>query len=126
MVSIAAARKTVSVLFCDLAESTMLGERLDPEPLREVLGSWYEEMRIASRTRLERSCGNTDSPERFADSDLERLAMHCPFFSPGSLLNQLANLHSQAALGHLQEIEIRLAGSMFEKGRSPAAELNDL
>jgi class 3 adenylate cyclase/tetratricopeptide (TPR) repeat protein len=47
MVSTAAARKTVSVLFCDLADSTMLGERLDPEPLRELLGRWYEEMRIA-------------------------------------------------------------------------------
>ena len=47
MVSAAAARKTVSVLFCDLADSTVLGERLDPEPLRELLGSWYEEMRIA-------------------------------------------------------------------------------
>ncbi len=47
MVSAAAARKTVSVLFCDLADSTVLGERLDPEPLRELLGTWYEEMRIA-------------------------------------------------------------------------------
>jgi class 3 adenylate cyclase/tetratricopeptide (TPR) repeat protein len=47
MVSAAAARKTVSVLFCDLADSTVLGERLDPEPLRELLGRWYEEMRIA-------------------------------------------------------------------------------
>ena len=47
MVSAAAARKTVSVLFCDLADSTVLGERLDPEPLRELLGAWYEEMRIA-------------------------------------------------------------------------------
>jgi class 3 adenylate cyclase/tetratricopeptide (TPR) repeat protein len=47
MVSAAAARKTVSVVFCDLADSTMLGERLDPEPLRELLGRWYEEMRIA-------------------------------------------------------------------------------
>src|SRR4029079_1592413 len=47
MVSAAAARKTVSVLFCDLADSTMLGESLDPEPLRELLGRWYEEMRIA-------------------------------------------------------------------------------
>jgi len=47
MVSAAAARKTVSVLFCDLADSTMLGERFDPEPLRELLGRWYEEMRIA-------------------------------------------------------------------------------
>jgi class 3 adenylate cyclase/tetratricopeptide (TPR) repeat protein len=47
MVSTAAARKTVSVLFCDLADSTVLGERLDPEPLRELMGRWYEEMRIA-------------------------------------------------------------------------------
>jgi class 3 adenylate cyclase/tetratricopeptide (TPR) repeat protein len=47
MVSTAAARKTVSVLFCDLAGSTALGERLDPEPLRELMGRWYEEMRIA-------------------------------------------------------------------------------
>src|SRR4051794_6682006 len=47
MISAASARKTVSVLFCDLADSTMLGERLDPEPLRELLGRWYEEMRIA-------------------------------------------------------------------------------
>src|SRR6185437_6504867 len=47
MVSTAAARKTVSVLFCDLADSTALGERLDPEPLRELMGRWYEEMRVA-------------------------------------------------------------------------------
>jgi class 3 adenylate cyclase len=47
MVSAPAARKTVSVLFCDLANSTALGERLDPEPLRELMGGWYEEMQIA-------------------------------------------------------------------------------
>src|SRR3954452_7402226 len=47
MISAASARKTVNVLFCALAASTMLGERLDPEPLRELLGRWYEEMRIA-------------------------------------------------------------------------------
>jgi len=47
MVSTAAARKTVSVLFCDLAGSTALGEQLDPEPLRELMGRWYEEMRVA-------------------------------------------------------------------------------
>jgi predicted ATPase/class 3 adenylate cyclase len=47
MASTVAARKTVSILFCDLADSTALGERLDPEPLRGVMGSWYEAMRIA-------------------------------------------------------------------------------
>ncbi|HET8528256.1 MAG TPA: adenylate/guanylate cyclase domain-containing protein [Gaiellaceae bacterium] len=40
-----AVRKTVTVLFCDLAASTELGERLDPERLRELLGRWYEAMR---------------------------------------------------------------------------------
>ncbi len=40
-----ATRKTVTVLFCDLAGSTALGERLDPEPLRVLLSRWYEAMR---------------------------------------------------------------------------------
>jgi class 3 adenylate cyclase/tetratricopeptide (TPR) repeat protein len=47
VVSAAAARKTVTVLFCDLAGSTALGEQLDPEPLRELMGRWYEAMRAA-------------------------------------------------------------------------------
>jgi class 3 adenylate cyclase/tetratricopeptide (TPR) repeat protein len=38
-------RKTVSVVFCDLVGSTALGERLDPEALRHVLGRYYGEMR---------------------------------------------------------------------------------
>ena len=41
----AAARKTVSVLFCDLSDSTELGERLDPESLRALMTRWYEAMR---------------------------------------------------------------------------------
>ena len=31
-------RKTVTVLFCDVVGSTALGERLDPEAVRRVLG----------------------------------------------------------------------------------------
>ncbi|MGH2785635.1 MAG: adenylate/guanylate cyclase domain-containing protein [Actinomycetota bacterium] len=38
-------RKTVTVLFCDLTGSTALGERLDPEPLREVVQRYFDEMR---------------------------------------------------------------------------------
>ena len=38
-------RRTVTVLFCDLAESTQLGERLDPEALRTVMTRWYDAMR---------------------------------------------------------------------------------
>ncbi len=44
-VAASATRKTVTVLFCDLAESTELGEHLDPESLRSLLGRWYEAMR---------------------------------------------------------------------------------
>jgi class 3 adenylate cyclase/tetratricopeptide (TPR) repeat protein len=38
-------RKTVSVLFCDVAGSTELGERLDPEALRAVMTRWFDAMR---------------------------------------------------------------------------------
>jgi class 3 adenylate cyclase/tetratricopeptide (TPR) repeat protein len=38
-------RKTVTVLFCDITDSTPLGERLDPEALRHVMGRYFEEMR---------------------------------------------------------------------------------
>ncbi|MBV8561940.1 MAG: AAA family ATPase, partial [Actinobacteria bacterium] len=47
MASAAASRRTVTVLFCDLADSTALGERLDPEALRVVLDRWYAAMREA-------------------------------------------------------------------------------
>ena len=38
-------RKTVTVVFCDLKDSTSLGERLDSESLREVLGVYFSAMR---------------------------------------------------------------------------------
>jgi len=38
------ARKTVTVLFCDLVGSTALGERLDSESLREVMDRYFAEM----------------------------------------------------------------------------------
>jgi class 3 adenylate cyclase/tetratricopeptide (TPR) repeat protein len=38
-------RKTVTVLFCDLTGSTALGESLDPEALRAVLGRYFERMK---------------------------------------------------------------------------------
>jgi class 3 adenylate cyclase/DNA-binding SARP family transcriptional activator len=39
----AEARKTVTVLFCDVVASTELGERLDPEAQRALMGRFYEE-----------------------------------------------------------------------------------
>jgi class 3 adenylate cyclase/tetratricopeptide (TPR) repeat protein len=38
-------RKTVTVLFTDVTGSTALGERLDPESLRDVMGRYFASMR---------------------------------------------------------------------------------
>jgi class 3 adenylate cyclase/tetratricopeptide (TPR) repeat protein len=38
-------RKTVTILFCDLAGSTELGEATDPETLRALLARYFERMR---------------------------------------------------------------------------------
>jgi class 3 adenylate cyclase len=42
---VSTARKTVSILFCDITGSTALGEALDPESLREVVQRYFTEMR---------------------------------------------------------------------------------
>ncbi|HYN68873.1 MAG TPA: adenylate/guanylate cyclase domain-containing protein [Candidatus Eisenbacteria bacterium] len=39
------ARKVVTVVFADVTGSTGLGERLDPESLRAIMGRWFEAMR---------------------------------------------------------------------------------
>src|SRR6478735_8562805 len=41
------ARKTVTVVFCDVTGSTALGERLDPESLRHVMARSFDSMRVA-------------------------------------------------------------------------------
>jgi class 3 adenylate cyclase/tetratricopeptide (TPR) repeat protein len=38
-------RKVVTVLFCDLAGSTALGESVDPEALRALLGRYFDQMK---------------------------------------------------------------------------------
>src|SRR5206468_1477295 len=40
----AVSRRTVTVLFADVADSTPLGERLDPESLRRVMSQFFEQM----------------------------------------------------------------------------------
>ena len=52
----AGVRKTVTVLFCDLVGSTALGERTDPEALRELMASYHAEL----RTILERHGGTVE------------------------------------------------------------------
>lgn len=39
-------RKTVTVVFADVVGSTALGEQLDPEALRRVMGRYFERMRL--------------------------------------------------------------------------------
>jgi len=50
------ARKTVTVVFCDVSRSTALGERLDPEALRRVMARYFDAMREA----LERHGGTVE------------------------------------------------------------------
>jgi class 3 adenylate cyclase/tetratricopeptide (TPR) repeat protein len=49
-------RKVVSVLFSDVAGSTVLGQELDPEPLRRLLVRYFQEM----RTVVQRHGGTTE------------------------------------------------------------------
>jgi class 3 adenylate cyclase len=49
-------RKTVTVLFADVADSTALGERIDPETLRGALARWFDE----ARSVIERHGGTVE------------------------------------------------------------------
>ena len=49
-------RKTVTIVFCDLVGSTALGERTDPEVLRELMSSYHATLRVI----LERHGGTVE------------------------------------------------------------------
>ena len=49
-------RKIVTVLFCDVVDSTPLGGRLDPESLRRVMARYFE----TARRALERHGGTVE------------------------------------------------------------------
>ena len=51
-----AARKTVTILFCDVMGSTTLGEQQDPEQLRRIMSRYFEEARVV----LERHGGRVE------------------------------------------------------------------
>ncbi|MDQ3993111.1 MAG: AAA family ATPase, partial [Actinomycetota bacterium] len=50
------ARKTVTILFCDVADSTPLGEQLDPESLQRVMARWFAD----ARSIIERHGGTVE------------------------------------------------------------------
>ena len=56
-------RKTVTTLFCDVVESTALGERTDPELVRRVMSRFFDEMRAV----IERHGGTV---EKFAGDEI--------------------------------------------------------
>jgi class 3 adenylate cyclase len=49
-------RKTVTLVFCDVVDSTPLGEQLDPEALRGVWSRYHE----TARAVLERHGGTIE------------------------------------------------------------------
>ncbi len=49
-------RKTVTIVFCDVVGSTAMGEVLDPESLRRVMGRFFDAM----RTSIERHGGTVE------------------------------------------------------------------
>src|SRR5258708_36931925 len=49
-------RKTVTVLFCDVTGSTALGERIDPESLRNVMARYFE----TAKEAIERHGGTVE------------------------------------------------------------------
>ena len=111
-------RKTVTVVFCDLKGSTSLGEQLDSESLREVLGVYFSAMRQV----LERHGGTVEKyigdaimavfglPRLHEDDALRAVRAA---FEMGTVLQDL-NVRLQATWG------VRLAepdGRQYRRGR---------
>src|SRR5919198_209687 len=93
------ARKTVTVLFCDVTGSTSLGEELDPESLREVIQRYFSRMRAV----IERHGGTV---EKFI-GDAVMAVFGVPQVSEDDALRAVrAAIDMQSALDHLNvEIE---------------------
>jgi class 3 adenylate cyclase/tetratricopeptide (TPR) repeat protein len=56
VLSLGQARKTVSIVFCDVVGSTLMGDELDPETVRSVMSRFFDQMRSA----LERHGGTVE------------------------------------------------------------------
>jgi class 3 adenylate cyclase len=68
-------RKTVTVLFCDVTGSTALGERIDPESLRNVMARYFE----TAKEAIERHGGTV---EKFI-GDVDGVPGRKPFLGAG-------------------------------------------
>jgi class 3 adenylate cyclase/tetratricopeptide (TPR) repeat protein len=93
-------RKVVTVLFCDVVGSTALGERVDPEPLRRLMGSYYEQM----RTIVERHGGTV---EKFI-GDAVMAVFGVPQAHEDDALRAVRAAAEMQAAAALLELEIRI------------------
>jgi class 3 adenylate cyclase len=89
-------RKTITVVFCDLAGSTSLGERLDPESLQRVMSQYFERMREV----LERHQGTV---EKFIGDAVVGVFGVPRLHEDDALRAVRAAVESQAALAELNK-----------------------
>lgn len=93
-------RKIVTVLFCDVVGSTELGERVDPEPLRRLMGRYYEQMRSV----IERHGGTV---EKFA-GDAVMAVFGVPRAHEDDALRAVRAAAEMQAAATLLELKIRI------------------
>jgi class 3 adenylate cyclase/tetratricopeptide (TPR) repeat protein len=93
-----AVRKTVSVLFADVAGSTALGESLDPEAVRQMMARWFEEARAA----VERHGG---AVEKFA-GDAVMAVFGLPAMHEDDALRAVRA--ADELRGRVEEVELRI------------------
>jgi class 3 adenylate cyclase/tetratricopeptide (TPR) repeat protein len=103
-------RRTVTVVFADVAESTPLGERLDPEALREVIARYFE----AAREAIHRHGGTVEKfigdavmavfgiPLLHEDDAIRALR------AASDLRANLAELNEELERGWGQRLEVRI------------------
>jgi class 3 adenylate cyclase/tetratricopeptide (TPR) repeat protein len=89
-------RKTVTIVFSDLKGSTSLGERLDSESLRALMGRYFDEMRIV----LERHGGTV---EKFIGDAIMAVFGLPKLHEDDALRAVRAAAEMQSALVHLNE-----------------------
>ena len=103
-------RKLVTVLFADVTGSTMLGERLDPEHLRDILRTYFDAMREeieAEGGTVEKFIGDAvmaafGVPASHEDDPARALR------AAGRMLRRLDVVNEELALAHGVTLSIRI------------------
>src|ERR687888_1255521 len=103
-------RKTVTVVFSDIVDSTPLGERLEPESLRRVMSRYFGEMRAALEAHggtVEKFIGDAvmavfGVPTLHEDDALRAVR------AANEMRERLAQLKDQLPRAHGGELEMRV------------------